>query len=202
MPFLTRFARSGALAVALLGLAALRPASAQEAITLSRTAPRVLSDITDTIKDDDGTRVTLRTVLEYNPASGEYVRTVTEENGTVRDRTVRTSQMARPTPAENDAAQTLIGLDPEISTLIARAQNPVEILGGFQLVREEGHGCGPGSRCLQYEVIEVVPGEAFGRRMRYVVVDLQNLQLFSNNFDPAAEGNLANPAAREQSRSR
>ncbi len=201
MPFPTRSALVGALALAFVGLAPSGPAAAQEAISLSPTATRVLSDITDTIKDDDGTRVTLRTVLAYDPAAGEYVQTVTEASGSVRSRIARADLMVRPTTEEDRGARTLIALDPEVAALMARTQNPVVIDGGFQLAREAGHGCGPGSRCLQYEVIEIVPGEAFGRRVRYVVVDLQAVRMFSNDFDPALEGNLANPAARAQSRS-
>ena len=199
MPLTTRSALAGALALAVAGLAP--SAQAQDAIGLSATATRVLSDITDTIKDDDGTRVTLRTVLEYDPAAGEYVQTVTEASGSVRSRDTSPTMMVRPTAQEHAAARALIALDPEVAGLMSRSPYPIEIEGGFALVREAGHGCGPGSRCLQYEVIEVVPGEAFGRRVRYVVVDLRTLQLFSNDFDPAVEGNLANPAARAQSRS-
>ena len=199
MPLTTRSALAGAFALAVAGLAP--SVAAQDAVGLSPTATRVLSDITDTIKDDDGARVTLRTVLEYDPAAGEYVQTVTEASGTVRSRDVSPTMMVRPTAQEHAAARALIALDPEVSGLMSRSPYPVQIEGGFALVREAGHGCGPGSRCLQYEVIEVVPGETFGRRVRYVVVDLRTLQLFSNDFDPAVEGNLANPAARAQSRS-
>jgi hypothetical protein len=186
-------------AFATLGLAPSGSVLAQESVGLSRTETRVLSDITDTVKDDDGQRVTLRTVLAYDPTAGEYVQTVTEPDGTVRSRVARPDLIVRPTAEEHAAARALIAADPEVAALIAQAQHPVEIEGGFQLAREAGHGCGPGSRCLQYEVIEVVPGETFGRRVRYVVVDLKALRMFSNDFDPAAEGNLANPAARAQS---
>ena len=196
-----RPALTGAAVLAALGVAAVAPASAQSAVGLSRTATRVLSDITDTIKDDDGSRVTLHTVLTYDPAAGEYVRTVTEADGRVRSRTAMDQMIARPTADEDRAARAIVALDPEISAMMSRSAYPVEITGGFQLLREEGHGCGPGSRCLQYEVMQTVPGENFARRMRYVVVDLRQLELFSNDFDPATEGNLANPAARAQSRS-
>ena len=196
-----RFALAGALALA-LGLSPSGSAAAQDAVALSRTASRVLSDITDTVKDDDGTRVTLRTVLVYDPAAGEYVQTVTEADGSVRARTVRTEMMAHPTAAEETAAQALIALDPEVAGLVARSPYRVEVLGGFPLVREAGHACGPGSRCFQYDVLEWVSGEAYARRIHYVVVDLRAVRMFSNDFDPAVEGNLANPAARAESRSR
>ena len=188
-----------AVAVAAFGLAP--AAAAQQAVTLSRTAPRVLSDITDTVKDDDGARVTLRTVLTYDPAAGEYVHTVTEADGTLRERKAQTDFMAPPTAQEDEAARALVALDAEVAGLMSRSPFPVEIVGGFPLVREAGHGCGPGARCLQYDVLEMVPGEAFARRLRYVVVDLRTVSVFSNDFDPATEGNLANPAIRAESRS-
>ena len=109
--------------------------------------------------------------------------------------------MVRPTHAEDDAARALISLDPAVAAELSRSLYPTFIDGGFALVREAGHACGPGSRCLQYDVLQSVPGETFARRIRYVVVDLQSLTVVSNDFDPAAEGNLANPAFRAQSRS-
>lgn len=183
------------------GLFACAPVAAQQAVTLSRTAPRVLSDITDTIKDNDGSRVTLRTVLEYDPSSGEYIQTVTEASGALRSRDVSRAMMVRPTRDEEAAARTLLSLDPAIAAVMSRSAYPAFIEGGFALVREAGHACGPGSRCLQYDVMQSVPGESFARRMRYAVVDLQTLTVVSNDFDPAVEGNLANPAFRTQSRS-
>ncbi len=190
-----------ALALAAAGLFACAPVAAQQAVTLSRTAPRVLSDITDTIKDNDGSRVTLRTVLEYDPSSGEYIQTVTEASGALRSRDVSRAMMVRPTRDEEAAARTLLSLDPAIAAVMSRSAYPAFIEGGFALVREAGHACGPGSRCLQYDVMQSVPGESFARRMRYAVVDLQTLTVVSNDFDPAVEGNLANPAFRTQSRS-
>ena len=190
-----------ALALAAAGLFACAPVAAQEAVTLSRTAPRILSDITDTIKDDDGAHVTLRSIVSYDPASGEYSETVTEADGTVRSQVSHRDAMIPPTAAEDAAARTLIELDPEVSALIARSPYPVQVVGGFPLVREAGHACGPGSRCVQYDVLELVPGEQFARRLRYVVVDLQSVRVAFDDFDPAVEGNLANPAARAQSRS-
>ena len=196
-----RTALTGALALVAFGVVAVAPTSAQSAVGLSRTATRVLSDITDTIKDDDGGRVTLRTVLEYDPSAGEYIQTVTEASGAVRSRGVSRAMMVRPTRAEDDAARSLLSLDPAIAADMSRSAYPTFIEGGFALVREAGHACGPGSRCLQYDVLQSVPGEPFARRMRYAVVDLQTLTVVSNDFDPAIEGNLANPAFRAQSRS-
>lgn len=186
-------------ALALVGAA---PVAAQDAPRLSPTEPRVLFEALDTVKDDDGSRVTLRFSTVYHPATGEYIETVAEADGTVRSRDVRTHVLVAPTPAEEAAAVAAIESHPEIAPLIAAAEHPVVIQGGFPLVREAGHGCGPGTRCVQYDVYEEVPGQTFARRIRYVVVDLRDASLFSTDFDAARDGNLAHPAAREQSRAR
>ena len=204
MSLIFRTATTGAWLLAAAALAASgfapREASAQAAVALSRTAPRVLSDITDTLKGDDGTPVTLRTVLTYDPAQGEYVYTTSEADGRVRSRDVRGLAPFGPTAEEDAAAQALIALDADVAPLMSRARHPVRVQGGFSLTREAGHACGPGSRCVQYEVVELVPGEPFGRRLRYVVVDLRAVRVLAADFDPAVEGNLADPAATAPSR--
>ncbi|MFN3595716.1 MAG: hypothetical protein ACK41D_00420 [Rubricoccaceae bacterium] len=186
------------LAVLLMGLALALPARAQSA-AVTATDTRVLFDFTDRVKDDDGTYVVLRTRLVYDPVAGEYVQTTTYGDGRLRSRDVRAVYPIGPTPEEDAAARALIAGHPELAALKRAAAHPVLVDGGFALVREEGHGCGPGSRCLQYDVFEVVPGEAFGRRLRYVVVDLRHMTIFSADFDVVREGNLAHPDARRQS---
>jgi hypothetical protein len=52
-----------------------------------------------------------------------------------------------------------------------------------------------------FDVFEVVPGQLQSTRVRYVVVDVRDGSLVSRDFDPL-DGNLANPAFREASRSR
>ena len=136
--------------------------------------------------------MTLRTVLTYDPTAGEYVQTVTDvtpgREATLRRRDVKAVYPLGPTTAEDAAAQSLVAFDPEVAPLMSRSPYPVRIQGGFPLVREAGHACGPGSRCLQYEVLELVPGEPYGRRLRYVVVDLQAVRVLSSDFDPGRRG--------------
>ena len=180
-------------------LAAPGLAAAQDAV--SATAPRLLADGVNTLKGDDGARVTLRSTMTYDPVAGEYVREVFDAaTGAFVERTVLTSPMIRPTAEEDAAAKALILADPEVAALVAAAAYPVQVEGGFPLMREAGHGCGPGSRCLQYDVFEVGPGELGAERLRYVVVDLRTLTLFSNDFDVVREGNLAHPDAARSSR--
>lgn len=190
--------RRAALLLTALLLALSAPARAQPS-AVTATDPRVLFDFTDRVKDDDGTYVVLRTTLIYDPVAGEYVQTTTYADGRVRSRDVRLVYPIGPTPEEDAAARALIAAHPELAALRRAAAHPVLVDGGFALVREQGHGCGPGSRCLQYDVFEVVPGEPFGRRLRYVVVDLRRMALFSTDFDVVTEGNLAHPEARRQS---
>ena len=79
-----------------------------------------------------------------------------------------------------------------------RLAGPVTVDGGFPLVREAGHPCGPGGRCLQYDVWAGPGGSP--ERVRYVVVDLRAGRVLP--LDPDAGGNLAHPDARRQSRRR
>lgn len=179
------------------------PAFAQDAPALVTDAPRVLHEATDEVKGLDGlpARYTYRTV--YDPIGGTYTRTVTDaDTGEVLRRQVTRTAITAPTKEENAWAQAFIAADPEIGPLIDQAEYPVRVTGGFVLLREEGHVCGPGSRCVQYDILESLPDNKTARRIRYVVVDLRNGTFISRRFDPDTEGNLANPAMREQSRFR
>lgn len=189
--------------IALLGAALALPGAALAQSAVSANAPRVLAEGVNTLKGDDGAQVTLRSTMTYDPVAGEYVREVFDAGtGAFVERAVLTSPMIRPTADEDAAARALILGDAEVASLVAASAYPVTVEGGFPLMREAGHGCGPGSRCLQYDVFEVRPGRLGAERLRYVVVDLRTLTLFSNDFDVVREGNLANPAAARSGASR
>lgn len=182
---------------AVFALALLLPgaAFAQSPAALASSAPRVLADGTDRVKGDDGGRLHVRSTVEYHPASGEYVLTVTDlDTGEVLKREVSLTNSVQPTEAEEAAAQQIIRTDPVLAPLIAAADHEVVVSGGFPLVREAGHPCGPRSRCAMYDVMERIPGQAVAERIRFVVVDLRTMTLFSDDFDPVTEGNFANPA--------
>ena len=185
------------LRLAALTLALLLPgaAAAQSTAAVSTSSPRVLADGTDRVKGDDGERIHIRSTATYNPVSGEYELVVTNiDTGEVLRREVSLTNSVQPTEAEEEAAQYIIRQDPEIAALIAAAEHEVVVQGGFPLVREAGHACGPRSRCAMYDVMEIIPGQAAAERIRYVVVDLRTLSLFSNDLDPVNETNFANPA--------
>ncbi len=185
--------------VFLAWLLAAAPALAQSALE----GPRVLHSAVTDVKGPDGPAM-YRYTTTYDPARGEYVRTVEDEaSGAVIKREVLKSIMRGPTPEEAEIAQQLIATDAELAGLIGAAQHPVEIVGGFPLVREAEAGfCGPGSRCMQFDILEMVPGQRAARRVRYVVVDMRDGRIVARDLDPATQSNLANPAIRADSRAR
>lgn len=202
MPSTAVYSLALGLLIALAGTA-----SAQETAQVDARTQRVLGDRTEEVKTNDGRQAQRRSRLVYDPVAGEYVRTVFDARGQELDREVHRTLMIGPSPAEAEHAETLIRSDAELAALIGRAEHPVTVSGGFPLIREDGHTCGLGSRCLMYDVFEVIPASSKGarpraRRIRFVVVDLRRVELFSRDFDPAVDGNFANPIIRERSRAR
>lgn len=178
------------------------PAMAQEA--LAPTGVRTLHSAEVDVKGPDGSPAVYRFSTTYDPVSGVYTKTVVDvASGAVVQQDVSEAMMVAPTPAEAEAAEEAIRADPELAALIASAEYRVEVSGGFPLLREAEAGfCGPGSRCAQYDIFEVVPGEKVARRIRYVVIDLRDGSLVSRDLDPTWESNFANPAIRQNSRAR
>ena len=169
----------------LLGPGLAAPARAQG----EAAGPRVLHDLVDEVKLPDGATAWWRFTTTYDPATGETVRTVTDAAGAVVERTVTTASVVSPTLEELAEAEALVRADPEVAALLARARLPV-VGGGFPLVREAGHPCGPGARCLQFDVIDRGAGGEPGTRLRYVVVDLRTGRVVDADLDAATEGNL------------
>jgi|GEM_PF-3727069 len=191
---------------ALVAVAVALPCSAQGASRLSPTAARVLADGQMTVKVGDGEAI-YRSTIVYTPADGSYVRTTTDAAGAVIETERLETPMIRPTADEEAAVQALIAADPELSALIAEASartgREVMVSGGFPLVREAGHPCDATARCVQYDIFSPrVTGPRGADRVRYVIVDLRTLSIVSRDFNPATDANLANPAYRDESRSR
>jgi hypothetical protein len=177
------------LAVALL--VACPPALAQGAAG-APLGPRILHDIVDDVKLDDGTTARWRFVTTYDPATGITEQVVTDEAGQVVRRESGLGGLDVPSPEEIDAAEAIIRADPELAALLSAARDP-RVSGGFILQREAGHACGPGSRCLQFDLINVDREARRNTRIRYVVVDMRQGRVLDRDFDPAVEGNSANP---------
>lgn len=187
-----------------LAVATALPCAAQGAARLNPTAPRVFADDVVTIKGDDGAEVTFRATLTYDPVSGDFVSERTDvQTGVVIEREVFAPGMMPPSATEEAEVQALIATDAELSALVAAAPRAVTVAGGFPLVREPGHRCDATARCVQYDLfMPRIVGPRGADRLRYVVVDLRTLTLVDRDFDPATEGNLANPQYRDESRSR
>lgn len=154
----------------------------------AQDAQRVIRSWTDDVKLDDGTTARWTTTLAYDAGSGQYTRTVTDASGALVERTVMDNPLLSPNEEEIERAKAIILADPELRALYDQAPNP-ELSGGFALVREEGHPCGPGSRCLQFDMFNVDHAARRVDRIRYVVVDLRSGTIVSRNFDPSTNGN-------------
>ena len=186
------------LAVALLAVLT-SPSGGAQALRVNASAPRVLYAVTDSVKTDDGRRARITRTVTYDPVAGTYTDETVDAAGATLSRAVRSTSVAAPTEAEMEAARQLVARHPEVAPLIAEADGEVHVEGGFPLVREAGHPCGPGGRCVTVDVFEVAPGTA-PRRIRYAVVDLRALRVLDADADADADSNLAHPAARQQSR--
>jgi len=183
--FLTKLMRRTLFSLLLptLLLGVLPAAHAQNA-----TGDRVLRSWIDDVKLDDGSQARWTFTVTYNANTGEYAETITGQSGELIDRTVGNMSMIRPTLEEIEMARAIIFADPDLSELYERAANP-ELSGGFVLQREAGHPCGPGSRCLQFDMFDVDVAAREVNRLRYVIVDVRDGTLVSNDFDPSADGN-------------
>lgn len=171
------FLRVGLCAIALIALVAVAPAA---------DAQDVIRSWTGDVKLDDGTTAQWTTTIVYDAANGQYVRTITDASGSVVKQATIDSAIFGPSEAEVERARALILGDTELRTLYDQADNPV-ISGGFVLARERGHACGPGSRCLMFDMYDV-DGRS-GERIRYVVVDLGTNSLVSRDFNPDTDSN-------------
>ncbi len=169
--------RGGLLALALTALVSVAPTAEAQYVIRSSTAD---------VKLDDGTAARWTTTITYDAASGEYVRTVTDASGTLIKQEVTEQALYGPSDAEVEQAKALILGDAELRALYDRADNPT-LAGGFVLAREAGHACGPGSRCLMFDMYDVDGRSA--ERIRFVVVDVGTNQIVSRDFDPARNGN-------------
>ena len=187
---------------AALALAAL-PAASQPAVSqtarVRADAPRILFAVADTVKLNDGTVGPVVTRLTYDPVAGIYVSEMTTGDRVLR-RVEHATSNAGPTDAEAATAQALVREHPGLGRLIAEAEGDVHVEGGFPLVREAGHACGPGGRCVMMDVFSA-DGED-RQRLAFVVVDLRAVRVLDADADPDAETNFANPAVRRHSRRR
>lgn len=87
--------------------------------------------------------------------------------------------LARPSAEEIAEAIALVREDKEMARIIASTQ--AELDGGFQLFESADKACGPGTRCLQ---IQLMTQDRLGL-IRNVVVDLTKQEIVYRTFTPA-----------------
>lgn len=180
LAFFTRIALPAlALGVLLLAAPALQAQDANE---------RVIRSWSDEVKLESGSTDTYLFTDTFNTITGEYTRTVTNLRGEIIEQTVREGSLQRPNDEEVRLAREAILAHPEIAPLVADAANPT-LSGGFVLLREEGHPCGPGSRCLQFDLYDVNDAAREVNRIRYLIVDARDFSVIDTDFNPATEGN-------------
>lgn len=182
MPSFQRLRR--AVPLVLLVLFVTTPALRAQSIV----GEQVLRTWLDEVKLDDGSMTMWTFTITYDAEAGLYTRTVTDQTGALIEQVESPWSMASPTAEEIERARTILLDDAELQGVYGSASNP-SLTGGFELVREEGHPCGPGSRCLQFDLLNKdLQGQM--SRLRYVVVNLQDGRIVSRDMNPSLEGNL------------
>jgi hypothetical protein len=88
----------------------------------------------------------------------------------------------RPTPEEIAEAQDIVRADVKLERILRATKATMQ--GGFLLDEAAGKACGPGSRCIQ---IQMVSADGYGL-VRWVVVDLNKRQMAYSLYSPAAAG--------------
>ena len=88
----------------------------------------------------------------------------------------------RPTPEEIAEAKEIVRADVKLERILRATKATME--GGFLLDEAAGKACGPGSRCIQ---IQMVSSDGYGL-VRWVVVDLNKRQMAYSLYSASAAG--------------
>jgi hypothetical protein len=153
-----------AAAAALFGVSVL-PAEGP-AITRTSRPVRLLRSWQETIKASGGREFARRVDLVIDYSRG----IATEISYTPDGRAYKTREIKQnlpvPSVEEIDEAKRMLLADPQIGRIVARFSAVLE--GGFVVEEARGLPCGPGSRCLQ---IQILSPDRSGL-IRWTVVDL------------------------------
>lgn len=126
-----------------------------------------------------------RVEIAFDYDQGVAIERVIGADGTVVSTTVRKKGEGapRPTPEEIEQAYDMVRADPELARIIDQADAQLD--GGFILNEEAGKPCGPGTRCIQ---VQMLTQDRLGF-IRWVVVDLAQERFAYRTYLPsAAEG--------------
>jgi len=136
---------------------------------------RVLKSWSEPVKVD-GQELVYRVEIVFDYDAGEARQYVYDAAGTLIEQEAVT-KLPRPTAEELAEAHTLVLADDELGALFR--ENKAVLDGGFVLREDEGP-CGPGTRCLQIEIL--APERT--RSLRFVAVDLVSRQIVHRNLYP------------------
>lgn len=170
------------IAPVLLVLAALVPAAAVLATTVTRTSRpvRLLRTWDETIKV--GAREFPRRVeVVFDYAEGVARENYYTLDGALVGSKKITQNMPSPSPEEIAEALMVVRADPDLDRIALRRSAVFE--GGFALEEGRGERCGPGSRCLQ---IQLISPDRVGL-IRWVVVDLVKREIAYRVYTPGSE---------------
>lgn len=141
-----------------------------------RSDVRVLKSWNEPVKIGGVERM-YRVDVIFDYGVGEARQRVYDAGGAlVEEQVLR--QQPHPTAEEREEAHALIRADAELARLIR--QQGVVFDGGFILHEASGLPCGPGTRCLQIEMLSADRQ----RSVRFVAVDLVSGQIKHRNLHP------------------
>lgn len=173
-------------ALTLLGGAVLAATAApfQPDVTRTSRPVRLLRSWEDTVKGKNGAEYTRRVDLLFDYGRGIAREEYRAADGTPLGwRDIKQNQPA-PSPEEIAEATKLILADAELARLVSRRS--ARFNGGFVLEEARGRPCGPGTRCIQ---LQVLSSDQRGL-LRWTVVDLVGRKLAYRVYLP---GKAVNP---------
>lgn len=170
------------IAPAFLVLAALVPAAVALAATVTRTSRpvRLLRTWEETIKAG-GREFPRRVEVVFDYGQGVARENYYTLDGQLVGSKKITQSMPGPSREEIAEAFTIVRADPELGRIASRRSAVFE--GGFVLEEGRGERCGPGSRCLQ---VQLISPDRVGL-IRWVVVDLVKREIVYRAYTPVSE---------------
>jgi hypothetical protein len=172
-----RFFAARALAIA--GMLVAAPALPEDVVDRTSRPVRLLRSWDETVKAPNGREYVRRVavVFDYGKGFAQERYSYGDDPRVYGRRNIKQSQPS-PSPEEIAEAQDLVRQDPELGRIVARKNAVLE--GGFILEEGKRRRCGPGSRCLQ---IQLLSPDREGL-VRWTVVDLVKREIAYPVFVP------------------
>jgi hypothetical protein len=175
--------KCAALALAAAGMlaAASSSSSAETAVTTTSRPVRLLRRWDETVKAPNGRDYVRHVELVFDYAKG-FAQERYSWGGDGRIDGTRDIKQSQPSPSAEEVAEAfaLVRQDAELGRILARKNGVLE--GGFILEEGRSRRCGPGSRCLQ---IQILSPDREGL-VRWTVVDLVKREIAYPVYVPGA----------------